>query len=475
MLIKAVPSRPLGRRIKEILHGHIVWNGKMKKNQDCDDVWKMEIISSDMEKNLLHVQVQIHTDYGAACSHCYIEAKLSDTDSCIYNEYGSTTSADGIVHLIFKSDTRVKAMTISFAVTSIHNAYNVIPKDHCVYSASKTFKRANLLNYICQKEYTDVATIPVRFDVAESEKALESEKAKCDSFDGSGMWATGIKPYSDVVDKYIWKQEGCRIPHITVSEFMNNLKLGTKIAFIGDSILGNIYTDFKLFLNDEKSNLYLRNSGTGMTFDRSIEFNYFKTYGYYKFNGQCCGESDCLVRQRARKGNYGFEKLQKMKAYLEGNAQCTIIIKSPVVHHSRAYVTEKQHMETINNIISELTKFKSCRIIWVSATPMGTHMFDKNKFLDNRSDRRWKLHVKEKQMVTQENNIIFMDVWSMFWTRKDRFYDVTHVYPVTPRIIPSTVTAMLKLIIPPTSRNRTANVQRPPETARISGSMFKRM
>jgi len=28
MLIKAVPSRPLGRRIKEILHGHIVWNGK---------------------------------------------------------------------------------------------------------------------------------------------------------------------------------------------------------------------------------------------------------------------------------------------------------------------------------------------------------------------------------------------------------------------------------------------------------------
>ena len=414
----------------------------------CKTHWKPSILSQKAGKDTLHLKLQVKSVTMIPCAYCRIEAMLKNNIE-IFNQYGAITDSNGVTSLVFKSDTSIEQMHLYMAVSSINNFHNVMPNDSCAYYNEHNnviTTRKILIENICQKKYQKLIKINTNFQKTPRRDLL------CNSssfIENNGMWSTTQKSYTDVGDIYTWKFDNCVIKHESTSSFKKRILANTKIVFIGDSVMGNFYVDFVLFLLDKTKDvadrMNLRNRG--FKFGQGREIKYFRTYGFYTFNGRCCNEPDCKTRQIARKPYMGFEQMRHMKQWLIGASKCTIFIHSPIIHQARAYVTNEEHIRAVKQILQQIKSIK-CRLFWLSTTPMSYHdQYDKNKFVDNRSDRRYRLHLLEKEILQSQKQIYWIDLWDMFWTRKDRYKDVTHVYPVNPRILSSTVSAMFKVLL----------------------------
>lgn len=416
---------------------HNIYHETNNKNT-CDSDWIMSIVESQTKNNKLVVSIIVTDNHFNPCERCSIRAFLWSPNIRVYSEHGILTDENGKSDLVFYSDTKIREMELYVAISSLTDTHKITPNSECIYSNGvSNMDRNTLLQNICQHEHKYVGIVQTTFSQLD-----HGITTVCSDFSGNGYWSLNLDTYTDVSDLYQWKEKDCFVSKLTLDDLKNNLLPNTRIAFVGDSVMLNIYSDFYLFTKGIVDH-FGQNIEKDSTIANIVELKAFKTYGYYAFPNRCCGEPDCVTRQEQRAPNMGFEKLDMAKAWLSKSENCILVLKSPVIHQGRAYVTGEMHIESVKRILEELKDIK-CRIIWVSATPMGSHIFNKYKYADNRSDRRWLMHVQEKELVANVENIIWLDIWNMFWTRKDRYRDITHVYPVKHRILTSTVTSMLK-------------------------------
>ncbi len=424
----------------------------MRSLISCNKKWVVDVMSISPGVSVMKINIRVQSSQNYPCQLCSVEGKLSSHRLNIFSEFGSFTNATGFASVTFRFDGDRMEMDFYVAVTGIENMQNAVPAHDCLYTRDKSIiTHQELIQGICTTDFFKVGVLLTTFQPMKSQ-ALEPT---CTRNFGQGFWSILTKGYTEVKDIYQWKEDGCRIVNMSAKYFLSTLQKNTKIAFVGDSVLGNVYKDFLSFLH-----VPIKDKEAEYALDNGSALKYFLTYGYYTFNNTCCGEIDCRVRQQVRKGKLGFSKLKAALQWIRQSANCVLIVQSPAIHHARSHVTENVHAGLVKQIIIIMHSVNNCRLVWFSTSPMGTHIIPKEKYVNNRSHRRWRLYNMEKQVIRNQADILWFDVWNLFWTRKDRFRDATHVDLVDkyrPPIIPSTCTAMLKHVLVP------GNVQYPGE------------
>ncbi len=254
------------------------------------------------------------------------------------------------------------------------------------------------------------------------------------AFRGEGRWDVDLAQDRKTT-LYNWRPGGCPLPPLT--SFCSSKKM--RIAFVGDSILRNLFFEWVAWAEDKPCTYgnipYSWNHS-------SMQAQYFETYGYYPLKSfsssddkTCCGEPDCVRRQQARAPRLGFPALKRALEWLgEVDYGTVLIVRSPIVHQARAYVSDEEHMAIVGKIISKVKLgIKQRKLtIWVSATSHEPRSL-KKKYMENRQARRYRMHLMESKLVEKVKGLSLLSLWNMSVGRHDRFWDGSHVFPTNNR------------------------------------------
>ena len=385
-----------------------------------------------------------------ACRQCSIDAKLVSRASLndqLHSFYPNRFeyTINGVILLTFRmARVDLTSHLELFAIMrSVAGADSIEPNDRCEYrqfEQSKVIPRTELLSWMCngEQELKKVAGDLI-MDTRELRLMEKIKKAdpqpNCETY-SNGYWRVeeDLRKHrsTGVQDIYVWKESGCHSMALGPENFMLAAPTGLRVAFVGDSLLRNL---FGAWMDDIGDHLQSNSS------------RIFEVYGYYPTvkPGQCCGENDCKQRQfdRTWKHKRGLEDgvlkhgltWLGMKSTKNGTVRPSVLVlNSPAVHGARAYVSVKTHMKSVREMLRMVKwgreKFQYDQVIWMSTTPMRDWVPSENDYLDNRSDRRYRLYQLEKKLLDTHYPWIYqMDVWNMMSTRRDRMNDLSHVYP----------------------------------------------
>jgi hypothetical protein len=251
------------------------------------------------------------------------------------------------------------------------------------------------------------------------------------------MQYTGIGSWTQSAGHYTWQESGCS--SIVNQAFKDCSWKNTRVAFVGDSVLRNLYYETAIWMDENHKFEY--------AFPYAIKnMQYFEEYGYYPLQSfksstdpRCCGETDCVQRQAARNGKLGLTALNSALGWLKGDPTegNVLVVHSPIVHTARAYVSDEQFRKQIIAILAalrprlaEAEHDRSLLTIWMSATSPREDITPEPSFMENGASRRYRLYMIEKEVLAGAPRALHhMDVWNMTRRRRDRYFDYTHVFP----------------------------------------------
>lgn len=413
------------------------------------------------------------------CIECTIDAKLTDcpdnTDiNCftVFPEEIPHTADTGMIVTVFRMGNMAqpRTMRLLVALTSLSGVDQAIPDTRtCTYRVpgeAHVFTRAKFEQFFCtENKFVQLGIVELV-----SRMPAQPELPGCKQYLGSGVWDTDTQPVTHVNDSYQWREDRCKTLPLTLPQMFgeNKNSVIVHLLFVGDSTLRNLFFDFALFLNG-LSHTSPNDIGRTVVIagGNQITAAFYETYGFYPVFERahtnvtaCCGEKTCAQRQRERAGKLGFVKLNHAlndMAKIPIGDHKFLILKSPAIHQGRAYVGEEEQNQIFRKLIRQVEVSsmagKRFNVIWVSCTPTRDHHLPL-ELIDNRSNRRYQMHMNELTVLKSAHWILRLDVWNMTRLRRDRFYDMTHVYPSSsyaqssrPRIIASSWSTMLKNII----------------------------
>ena len=229
----------------------------------------------------------------------------------------------------------------------------------------------------------------------------------CARYEGVGRWGK---------DGH-WVEDGCH-------SLRRGAALNLRIAFVGDSVLRNLFYEWCSPRKWAKTLPYATSNN-----------RYFEEYGYYPILPYhtllpaCCGEPDCQQRQAGRAGREGYKVLELALQWKPD----ILVIRSPIIHHGRSYVSDATHRA----IVTRILRLVPNGTIWMSTTPLGStwtnaHNPWPEQYLDQGTHRRYRLYAMEKEMLAKlRPDVRWWDVWEMTYRRRGEccFVDPSHVWP----------------------------------------------
>ena len=406
----------------------------------------------------LMFSVVVHQADGRVCVGCSVDAVLRTpilnekmTIEVVSDYTPELTGLDGRVTLHFKVGTfNVSSLELLAGVSSIRGMdAAVVDPLTCLWSGTN-----GDVNISHKRFLAGMCTQYVLKQVAKSALVLTSPRATtkkpketpCQQYLGLGIW--------DVREgRYEWKENGCSTltyPYKKCTANGTKMHSRVRIAFVGDSVLRNLFYEWSSWAMGTTGGF----GNMKYTWhDSIVEARYFETYGYYPIkhfsspnDPSCCGETDCVRRQKAREHREGFTKLQDALRWLEevegkGGWGTALLVRSPVIHQARAYVSDVTHSEVVTKMINMLKPGLSVNArttIWVSATSRRDHHI-KGLYIENRQARRYRLHCIEMDLLSRVSAILGLrqlNLWDMTRGRRDRYFDETHVWPTYRMAVP---------------------------------------
>jgi len=204
------------------------------------------------------VNVSIHSAQGGSCWGCAFDVKLVSRDSKIVM-FGTVASiSDSGLQAKFRPGTVhveavwINSLNLYVALIAVNDADSALPvPTHCLtYSAhGVTMSRDKVIDYTCTKApYQRVGVLKVPPEVL---KAAPGEgEALCQLYTGHGAWNIGDYSTHGIADSYQWKEDGCMTSSLSADAFIKaaSHQGQERIAFVGDSVMRNLFWDFLLFL-----------------------------------------------------------------------------------------------------------------------------------------------------------------------------------------------------------------------------------
>ena len=199
------------------------------------------------------------------------------------------------------------------------------------------------------------------------------------------------------------------------------LEIPAAIAFVGDSIMRNIFE-------------MLTMTQRGPNGDNK----FFETYGHYPLLSAThaasqCGEPDFVKRQAARSHKLGSKQLTRAINWLNSTPRQRILVLSIGIHQLRAFISEQQHLELIYSVVAHVkSACKQCILIFIGMTPAVIKRPSSWGLLyfDNRNRRRRQIEPAVAAIV-ESFNATFISLYGLAMGRQDSFVDTSHVYSPT--------------------------------------------